>query len=252
MPPESAPDPQPRPTLPTPPAAAPPGKGWLGGWKIGLVAGLLGILIGGGAMLAANGSFVRSYLLEHPEVLPEAMDRLRAREAAQAVDRDRAALERPFHGAWSGAADGDVVLVEFFDYACGYCRASNADVDRLLREDPRLKVVWREYPVLGPGSEQAAIASLAAARAGRFKPFHDRLFAGGRPTEASVAEARAAVGIEAATLTDEFRAELMRNFELGRALGATGTPTFVVGDQVLQGAVGYEALRDAIAEAREG
>ncbi|MGZ8348360.1 MAG: DsbA family protein, partial [Allosphingosinicella sp.] len=65
-------------------------------------------------------------------------------------------------------------------------------------------------------------------------------------------EARAAVGIEAATLTDEFRAELMRNFELGRALGATGTPTFMVGDQVLQGAVGYEALRDAIAEAREG
>jgi hypothetical protein len=136
-----------------------------GGWKIPLLAGLVGILIGAGAMLAANGYFVRSYLLEHPEVLPEAMDRLRAREAAQAVDRNREALETPFHGAWAGAADADVVLVEFFDYACSFCRASNSDVERLLREDSRLKVVWREYPVLGPSSEEAAIASLAAAKA---------------------------------------------------------------------------------------
>ena len=224
--------------------------GTAGGWKLALVGTLVGILIGVGGMLAANGYFVRSYLLEHPEVLPEAMERLRARETAQAVGQYRAALEQPFHGAWAGAADGDVVLVEFFDYACGYCRASNDDVERLLREDPRLKVVWREFPVLGPASEQAAIASLAAARAGRFKPFHDRLFAAGRPTEENVAAARAAVGIDPATLTDEFRTELQTNFELGRAIGASGTPTFVIGDQVLQGAVGYETLKRAIAAAR--
>jgi protein-disulfide isomerase len=223
-----------------------------GGWKLAIVGGLVGILIGAGAMLAANGYFVRAYLLEHPEVLPEAMDRLRAREAAQAVDRNRDPIETPFHSAWAGAADGDVVLVEFFDYACGYCRASNADVERLLREDPRLKVVWREFPVLGPNSEQAAIASLAAARAGRFRAFHDRMFAAGRPSEASIAATRSAVGVGDATLTDEFRAELQRNFEIARALGATGTPTFVVGDQVLQGAVGYEALKAAIEEARAG
>ena len=89
-----------------------------GGWKTALIAGLLGTAIGAGAMLLANGYFVRSYLLEHPEILPEAMDRLRERESAQAIDRHRAALETPFHGAWAGAADGDVVLVEFFDYAC--------------------------------------------------------------------------------------------------------------------------------------
>ena len=221
-----------------------------GGWKIGLLAGLLGIAIGAGAMLVANGYFIRSYLLEHPEILPEAMDRLRARDAAQAVARNRQALETPFHGAWAGAADGDVVLVEFFDYACAYCRASNPDVERLLREDPRLKVVWRDYPVLGPASDQAAIASLAAARAGRFRQFYDRLFATARPTEASVAAARAAAGIGEVTLTPEYRAELERNFELGRAIGATGTPTFVIGDRVLQGAVGYEALREAISAAR--
>ncbi|MDQ4087310.1 MAG: thioredoxin domain-containing protein, partial [Pseudomonadota bacterium] len=155
-----------------------------------------------------------------------------------------------FHGAWAGAPDGDVVLVEFFDYACGYCRASNADIERLLREDPRLKVVWREYPVLGPNSEQAAIASLAAAKAGRFRPFYDRLFATARPTEATIAAARQAAGVPEASLTPEFRFELERNFEIGRTIGATGTPTFVVGNRVLQGAVGYEALREAIAAAR--
>ena len=224
--------------------------GRLGGWKTTLIAGLLGIVIGAGGMLAANGYFIRSYLLEHPEILPEAMERLRAREMAQAVGQHRAAIETPFHGAWAGAAQPDVVLVEFFDYACGFCRASNADVERLLREDPRLRVVWREYPVLGPSSEQAAIASLAAARAGRFRAFHDRLYAGGRPTETTIAAARQSVGLGEVTLTDEFRREVERNYELARAIGATGTPTWVIGDQVLQGAVGYETLKAAVAAAR--
>jgi protein-disulfide isomerase len=215
-----------------------------------LVAGLLGIAIGVGGMLAANGYFVRAYLLEHPEVLPEAMERLRTRETAGAVRQHRAALETPFHGAWAGAADGDVVLVEFFDYACGYCRASNPAIERLLREDRRLKMVWREYPVLGPNSEQASIASLAAARAGRFRPFYERLFARGRPTDASIAAVSEAVGIPAPQLTAEFRRELERNYELARAIGATGTPTWVVGDQVLHGAVGYEGLKAAVAAAR--
>ena len=223
-----------------------------GGWKYYLLAGMVGVVIGGGAMLAANGYFIRTYLLENPEILPEAMARLHEREAAQAVGEHRAAIERPFHSAWAGAADGDVVLVEFFDYACGFCRASNPDVERLLREDHRLKVVWREYPVLGPDSEQAAIASLAAAKAGRFKPFHDRLFATARPTEPAVAAARAAAGTPEAALTDEFRTELQRNFEIARAIGATGTPTFVIGDRVLQGAVGYDMLKAAIEAARAG
>jgi protein-disulfide isomerase len=166
------------------------------------------------------------------------------------LEQHRAALETPFHGAWAGAQNGDVVLVEFFDYACGFCRSSNADVERLLREDPRLKVVWREYPVLGPDSEQAAFLSLEAAKAGRFRLFHDRLFATARPTETAREAARTAAGLQPAGLTDEFRTELQRNFELARAIGATGTPTFVVGGRVLEGAVGYEALKSAIADAR--
>jgi protein-disulfide isomerase len=221
-----------------------------GGWKLTLVALLLGVLIGAGAMLVANGYFVRAYLLAHPEVLPEAMDRLRDRQASEAVAANRAALTTPFHGAWAGAADGDVTLVEFFDYACPYCRSSNPDIARLMREDPRLKVVWRDYPVLGPESEQAAIASLAAARAGRYRQFHDALYAAGRPSAATIAAARTAAGLREAALTEDIRAEVQRNYELARAIGASGTPTFVIGDQVLQGAVGYDALKAAIAEAR--
>jgi protein-disulfide isomerase len=220
------------------------------GWKTALAAGLIGALIGGGAVAYGSRQSVRDYLLENPEILPEAMDRLREREAAKVVSANRGALETPFAGAWAGAADGDVVLVEFFDYACAYCRKTNADIDRLLREDPRLKVVWREWPVLGPDSEAAARASLAAAQAGRFRPFYDSLFAAGRPTPEAVVRARAAVGLGADLPAAAADQELAKNFELARGLEATGTPTFVVGDRILQGAVGYEALRDAIREAR--
>ncbi len=221
------------------------------GWKTALAAGLIGALIGGGAVAYGSRQSVRDYLLENPEILPEAMDVLREREAAKVVSANRTALETPFAGAWAGAADGDVVLVEFFDYACGYCRKSNADIDRLLSEDPKLKVVWREWPVLGADSEAAARASLAAAQAGRFKAFYDSLFEAGRPTADAIGKARSAVGLSGDLPPDAADQELKRNFQLAASLEATGTPTFVVGDQIFQGAVGYEALKKAIREARE-
>jgi protein-disulfide isomerase len=224
-------------------------------WKYALLAGLIGAAVGAGAVAVGSGYFVRSYLLDNPEVIPEAMERLQSREEAKLVEKHRAALETPFAGGWAGAKDGDVVLVEFFDYACGYCRRSNSDVDRLLAEDKRLKVVWREWPVLGPDSEAAAMVSLAAAQSGKFKPFHDALFALGRPDPQSVAEAQRAVGLSpelVARIGDAApgRQELAKNYQLARTLNASGTPTFVVGGRVLQGAVGYEALKAAIAEAR--
>src|SRR6185503_3030232 len=127
----------------------------------------------------------------------------------------------------------------------------NGDVERLLREDPRLKVVWREYPVLGPNSEAAAVASLAAAEQGRWRQFHARMFALGRPTQAVLQQALQETGVTTpAAPSEAMRVEVTRNAEMARAVGATGTPTFVIGDQVLQGAVGYEALRAAIAQAR--
>lgn len=232
-----------------------------GGWRSSLVAGLGGVAIGALAVggyysfvrapdRTATEQVVRDYILAHGEILPEAMDRLRARQTAQYIGANRARFETPFHSAWAGDPHGDVTLVEFFDYACIYCRASNPHIARLLAEDPHLKVVWREFPVLGPDSEQAAVSSLAAAEAGHFRDFHDALFATARPTEAAVAGARAAAGVASPSLTDGYRRELQGNYELARAVGATGTPTFVIGDRVLQGAVGYDALKDAIREAR--
>jgi len=231
-----------------------------GGWKMSALAGVGGILVGAAAVAgyhglrdpdrAATEAIVRDYVLSHGEILPEAMNRMQQRQAASAAARHRSALETPYHGGWAGAANGDVVLVEFFDYACPYCRLTNGDVDRLLREDSRLKVVWRELPVLGPDSEAAAQVSLAAARQGRFRAFHERMFALGRPTEAVVAAAVQETGVRREGESADGRAELARNIELARAIGASGTPTFVVGDQILQGAVGYDALRAAIAAAR--
>lgn len=233
--------------------------------KTGLLgAGLLGLLIGGGALLMAGRgqtgvgglgekarieAVVRDYLLANPEIIPEAMQRLQGREAAKAVALNRAAIETPYAGAWSGAADADVTLVEFYDYACGYCRQSLADVDRLLAEDRRLKVVYRELPVLGPNSEAAALASLAAARAGKFKAFHNALYGAGRPEPAKVAATSGRFAIPAPA-PGEGKDELRRNLELASALGISGTPAWVVGDQLLSGAVGYEALKKAIAEER--
>ena len=231
------------------------------GWKLSLLAGIGGILIGalavslwfnlrGGAGQAGTEEIVRNYILEHGEILPEAIERMQRRQARAAVLQNRQALERPYRAAWAGAENGDVVMVQFFDYACPYCHQVNADVERLLREDPRLKVVWREYPVLGPNSESAAVASLAAAEQGRWRQFHARMFALGRPTPATVQQAVQDTGITPSAPTDAMRAEVTRNAEMARAIGATGTPTFVIGEQVLQGAVGYEALKAAVAQAR--
>lgn len=232
--------------------------------KLALFAGAGGVLIGAAAMMVAGGGavsqadperariegIVREYILAHPEIIPEAIQRLQDKQLATVIADNRAAYETPFAGAWAGAEKGDVTLVEFFDYACGFCRRSNPDIERLLKEDKKLKVVWRELPVLGPDSEAASQVSLAAAQQGKFKAFHDKLFSAGRPTPAAVAAARQAVGVTPVPNSPEFRGEIEKNYELARAINATGTPTFVVGDQVLQGAVGYDALKDAIAKAR--
>ena len=182
------------------------------------------------------------------------MERLqRPRRRATAVLQNRPALERPFARAWAGAENGDVVLVAVLRLCLRLLPQVNADVERLLREDPRLKVVWREYPVLGPNSEAAAVASLAAAEQGRWRQFHARLFALGRPTAATVQQAVRDSGITTVRSPPTRCARRStRNSEMARAIGATGTPTFVVGDQVLQGAVGYEALKAAIAAGARG
>jgi protein-disulfide isomerase len=200
---------------------------------------------------AAIEKIVRDYILEHPEILPEAMTKLQEREVAKAVNANRATLETPFAGAWEGASNADVTIVEFFDYACGYCRASLPDVDRLLKTDPKIRIVYRDFPVLGPDSETAARVSLAAAKAGKYPAFHRALFAAGRPDARTIARVAQELGIDTRPAdSDEVRRAVAANLELQRPLNLTGTPSWVIGDKVLGGAVGYDALKAAVDAAR--
>lgn len=206
---------------------------------------------------AQAGDTVRAYLLENPEVLQEAMEKLRLKQAAAQIAPLRRDLETPYAGGFIGAADGDVTLVQFFDYACGYCKASLADLQQLVREDPKLKVVFRELPILSRESEAAARVSLAAAERNRYGAFHQAMYDAGRPSSASIPVAARAVGLEGAALQSALASpkaerEIAKNVELARALGFTGTPAWVVGDQAMSGAVGYQALKDAVAKARAG
>ena len=154
--------------------------------------------------------------------------------------------------SWKGAAKPEVTLVEFFDYACPYCKASNPAVDRLLQEDKGLRVVYRELPILGPDSVTAARLSLEASQARPLRPV-PRCPVGGGPAGAGDDRHRGAERRHRAC-TDRripaIEAELRRNMKLAGQLGATGTPLFVVGDRVMNGAVGYDMLKDAIAKAR--
>lgn len=207
------------------------------------------------AQRKAIEAIMRQYMLDNGEIIPQAMQRLQDREVTKLLDSNRAEIETPFAGAWAGNKDGDVVLVEFFDYACPYCRTSVPDVQRLLREDKALKLVWRDLPILGPASEEAAMASLSAAKQGRYAAFHDAMFSGGRPShEGVIAAVRRARLNEVRTASDmksaALKAEVEKNIGLARALGLTGTPAYIVGDRILSGAVGYDGLKQAIAEAR--
>jgi thiol-disulfide isomerase/thioredoxin len=195
---------------------------------------------------------VRQAMLDNPTILMETADALRDRQFAPVLAANRQALETPFGSSWEGAADGDVTLVEFYDYACGYCRASLPIIDRLIKEDPKLRVVYREFPILGPESEAAARLSLAASKAGRHKVFHDTLFNSGRPSQATLQQAAQAANVPfAPPASPDIDAELRRNFELAGQLGASGTPLFIVGDRVLNGAVGFELLKKAVEDARK-
>lgn len=205
---------------------------------------------------AAVEKIVRDYILSHPEIIPEAINGMQSRDVAKLLRDNRTEVETPFPGAVAGNPSGDVTLVEFFDYACPYCRAAHLDIKRLVAADPKLRVVYRDFPVLTAGSAEAALAALSAAKQGRYAAFHDRVFETGGKIEHEriVALVRAAGLDERRTASDlaspALKAEIKKNLDLGRALGLTGTPSFVIGDRILSGAVGYDKLAAAVAAAR--
>ena len=182
--------------------------------------------------------------------------RLEQAEARKALAASRSALETPFPGATAGNPNGDVKLVVFFDYACPYCRQGHADVAKLVREDPKLMVIYRDFPVLSPASTEAAMASLSAATQGGYRKFHDAMFdSPGRVSLARTMGIVKGVGLSEDKVTADLKsaalkAEVDKNLVLGRELGLTGTPSYIIGNRILSGAVGFDRLKEAVAAAR--
>jgi len=225
-------------------------------WVAAVAGGVIGSVLTAALLLFAapqylSSRIVRQGMLSDPQILPDTADALRDAQFAPVLNANRKALETPFGSSWKGSAKPDVTIVEFFDYACPYCKASNPIVDRLIQEDKGLRIVYRELPILGPDSVIAARLSLEASKAGRFAKFHDTLWEAGRPATDTIAAASQSAAISPQPTSDPLiEAELRRNFQLAGQLGATGTPLFVIGDRVMNSAVGYEALKKAVADAR--
>jgi protein-disulfide isomerase len=206
---------------------------------------------------AAVEQVVHDYILEHPEILPQAMENLQKRENAQALSGISDEVRTPFPGAVLGNPQGKVTLVEFTDFACTFCRQSVAEVEELIAANPDLRVVVRELPILSPHSGDAAKMALAAAEQGKYAAFHRAMFAAGRPGPETIAAAAQAAGLDMArarkTVADpRLQAELDRNIDFARQLGFNGTPSWVAGQQLVSGAVGKERLTEVIEAARKG
>ena len=215
--------------------------------------------------VTSNPEFIRDYLIANPEVIRDAIDALQLKQEeadrlAQAaiIDGNRELLFASPRQVVLGNPEGDVTLVEFFDYNCGYCRRAQDDMNRLIEADPNLRVVLKEFPVLGEGSVQAAQVSIAVRILAPEKAadFHEALLAqsGQIDTEVALAVAES-LGLDRAALetemrSDEVRATIGESYALADQLQLTGTPSYVTSGAVAIGAIGYDALKDKIASAR--
>ena len=214
-------------------------------------------------------TIVRNYLVAHPEVLEEAMTELSKRQAAAEAEKHEAGVatnaETIFNsprGVVLGNKDGDVTFVEFFDYNCGYCKRAMADMLDLLKTDPKLKVVLKEFPVLSQGSVEAAQVAVAVRLQDpggkKYLDFHQKLLGGrGAADKARAMAAAKEAGLDTARIekdlaSPEVRATIEENFKLAESMGMNGTPSYVIGKQVVIGAVGIDNLREKIGVARCG
>jgi len=214
-------------------------------------------------------SIVRNYLIAHPEVLEEAMAELTKRQTAAESAKQQASVAENANaifnsprGVTLGNRDGDVSFVEFFDYNCGYCKRAMSDMLDLMKADPKLKVVLKEFPVLGQGSVEAAQVAVAVRMQDptgkKYLDFHQKLL-GGRGT-ADKARAMAAAkeaGLDIARIekdlaNPEVKATIEENFKLAESMGMNGTPSYVIGKQIVIGAVGMDNLKEKIGVARCG
>jgi protein-disulfide isomerase len=206
---------------------------------------------------------VRDYLLRNPEVIMEALQSLEIRrrvadesEAQQTLKSNADAVLHDAASPVGGNMSGDVTMVEFFDYNCAYCRKVERIVLETEASDPKLRIVYKEFPILGPNSVFAAKAALASYQQGRYAQFHKALMqVHGVVDEAATFRVAKEVGLDIGRLKIDMadttiQGALDRNLALAQALRLAGTPGFVIGDQILRGATDAATLRSLIAKAR--
>ena len=209
---------------------------------------------------------VKDYLLSHPELLLDVMQELDKRQAEEQAKKLRAAVMENSAAIFTsprqvtlGNPQGDVTVVEFFDYNCAYCRGAMSDMLDLLKNDGKLKFVLKEFPVLGPGSVEAARVAVAVRmqdKGKKYFDFHQRLLGGrGQADRARALAVAKEVGLDMARLekdaaSDEVKATIEESMKLAEALGLNGTPSYVVGSDVVVGAVGLPALKEKVETAR--
>ena len=208
------------------------------------------------------GVFIRDYLVNNPDVLKEAIEALDKRDKATAeaerqkvVVGEAGQLFSSKYQATVGNPKGTATLVEFFDYNCHFCKGALPDVTKLMKDDPNLKIVLKDFPVLGPGSVEAAKVASAARNqlpGDKFWAFHTKLLASHGPVGKAEALAVAKeLGLDMDKLardmeSPEVKAGLQEAMQLADALQINGTPTFVVGQDLVVGAVGYDQLKEKI------
>ena len=207
---------------------------------------------------------VHDYLMGHPEVIMQSVNQLEARQRANEETEAQKVLQaradeifRDTANPTGGNPNGDVTVVEFFDYNCPYCRAMAPVMTKAEGDDPQLRVVYKEFPILGPNSTFAARAALAAQRQGKYVAFHRALYqVRGSVDTNKTMEVAATLGLDVARLKLDMedpaiQAAINKNLALAQALRINGTPGFVIGDQILRGATDLKTLQAWIRAARE-
>ncbi len=207
---------------------------------------------------------VREYLLENPQVVIEAIEKIRSQQQrSEGQQRQNAVTARAdqLFNSRSDPSVGDpkasVTVVEFFDYQCPYCRRMAQQLAKLNKEDSDLRIVYKEFPVFGPASTLAASAAMGALRQGKYEEFHLALMGiRGAPSERSIFRLAERIGLDVGRLRADMNSAtpqrvFKRNRQLAQELGIRGTPAFVIGDQVIRGAVKINRLRELIAEQRQ-
>ena len=202
-------------------------------------------------------------ILENPEIIRQAITLLQQRDEASSatqaqalLSEQRTLLERDPNAPVIGNLKGDVTVIEFFDYNCPYCKRAWLELNTVMAQDPGVRVVLREWPILGEASVYATRASLAARKQGKYVKFHNALMASkGRAQPASVMAIAKSVGLDAAQLEADMKSpeideHIETSMQLARALSFSGTPAYIIGDALAPGMVAADELKTMIAQAR--